>query len=164
MALKTVCSKVVYKKSNGRIRMAWFWPKKLQKILSLHLPLNLVVEHYCETSSGTLVEWIHMNARWIYSKICSIFICFQVSKIVGCKMERQTELNFDFKEGACSTFNEPDSMILLCFDWDNNKECHTWVYLFLQLFYLLFQIRRRSLSNSWFICILSWVDIRIGQL
>ena len=46
MALKTVCSKVVYKKSNGRIRMAWFWPnkifKKLQKILSSTLPLKPV--------------------------------------------------------------------------------------------------------------------------
>ena len=63
----------------------------------------------------------HVN----YSKICQIFICFQVSKIVGCKMERQTDLNFDFYDGSCNTFNEPNPKVLLCFDQNNERECHT---------------------------------------
>ena len=40
-------------------------------------------------------------------------------------MERQTDLNFDFGYGACNTFNQPDPKTLLCFDKDNDKECHT---------------------------------------
>ena len=56
-------------------------------------------------------------------------ILFQASKIVGCKLERQTDLNFDFQSGACNTFNQPDQNVLLCFDRDNGSQCHTLVFL-----------------------------------
>ena len=89
----------------------------------------MAVEHYCETSSGTLVDLIHTIARWNYSTICSILTWFQTSKIVGCNLESQTDLPFHFQSGACTTFNEPDLKILLCFAWNNERECHMWVYL-----------------------------------
>ena len=70
--------------------------------------------------------WSLNNIRQVKSsKICSIFICFQVSKTVGFKLERQTDLNFDFYRGACSTFTEPDPKILLCFHYSSDKKCHT---------------------------------------
>ena len=50
---------------------------------------------------------------------------FKVSKIVGCKLELQTLMNFDFYLGACNTFNQSDPLVLLCFDRIHSQECHT---------------------------------------
>ena len=50
---------------------------------------------------------------------------FQANKIVGCKLERQADLNFEFGSGACNNFNQPSPQILLCFGYPNTKECHT---------------------------------------
>merc|ERR1711990_433021 len=50
----------------------------------------------------------------------------QVSKVVGCKLERQDNLDFDFYLGSCNTFNQPDQKVLLCFDYRNAKQCHTF--------------------------------------
>ena len=52
-------------------------------------------------------------------------LIFQASKIVGCKLERQTDLDFDFYGGACNTFDKPDQKVLLCFARSNNRQCHT---------------------------------------
>ena len=52
-------------------------------------------------------------------------LVFQASKIVGCKLERQADLTFDFYHGACNTFNQPEEKVLLCFDDTNVRECHT---------------------------------------
>ena len=56
-----------------------------------------------------------------------LLILFQASKIVGCKLERQTDLIFDFYAGACNTFNQPEQKVLLCFDYTNTRQCHTLV-------------------------------------
>ena len=53
---------------------------------------------------------------------------FKASKIVGCKLELQALMNFDFYLGACNTFKQSgDSgpVVLLCFDRINRQECHT---------------------------------------
>ena len=55
----------------------------------------------------------------------NIYLIFQANKIVGCKLERQTDMNFNFGYGSCNTFNEPNQKVLLCFDYDNSRECHT---------------------------------------
>ena len=49
---------------------------------------------------------------------------FKLSKIVGCKLERQGDLIFDFDKGSCNTFSQPDPKVLLCFDMTNTQECH----------------------------------------
>jgi hypothetical protein len=49
----------------------------------------------------------------------------QVSKIVGCKLEHQTDLTFDFTHGACNTFTQPEPKVLLCFGTSNEKDCRT---------------------------------------
>jgi len=52
----------------------------------------------------------------------------QVSKIEGCKLVRQGDLNFDFRYGSCNTFIEPMPRILLCFTFipsqEGTKTCH----------------------------------------
>ena len=65
--------------------------------------------------------------RQVKSQKCLLYIyfSFQASKIVGCKLERQTDLIFDFYKGACNTFNQPEQKVLLCFDYTNTRECHT---------------------------------------
>ena len=54
-----------------------------------------------------------------------IIVYFQVSKVEGCKLVRQGDLDFDFKYGSCNSFVEPTPRILLCFDSSNSKACHT---------------------------------------
>ena len=51
---------------------------------------------------------------------------FKMSKIVGCKMVRQErDLDFDFYKGACQTFTDPEPVVLLCFDYNENRSCRT---------------------------------------
>ena len=49
----------------------------------------------------------------------------KASKIEGCKLERKEDLPFDFYLGACNTFLQPKPHVLLCFDYNNDKTCHT---------------------------------------
>ena len=58
-----------------------------------------------------------------------VFILFQASKLVGCKLERQTDLIFEFYKGACNTFSQPEEKVLLCFGNLNPRECHTYVFI-----------------------------------
>ena len=50
---------------------------------------------------------------------------FQASKIVNCELKRQSDLEFDFYGGSCNSFTHPEPKILLCFDYEHSKECHT---------------------------------------
>jgi len=50
----------------------------------------------------------------------------QLSKINGCKMERQPDMPFDFYKGSCNTFSEPTPRVLLCFDFIGDRDCHTF--------------------------------------
>ena len=54
---------------------------------------------------------------------------FQASKIVGCKLERQTDMIFELFKGACNTFSHPEEKVLLCFDIipADRRRCHTQV-------------------------------------
>ena len=49
----------------------------------------------------------------------------KASKVVGCDLVRQTDLAFQFNHGSCNAFNEPVPKVLLCFDEDENRLCHT---------------------------------------
>ena len=79
------------------------------------------------------VFWYFGGAKWevpgyhrqvkLQKHLLDIYL-FQASKIVGCKLERQTDWDFDFYQGACNTFGKPDQQFLLCFDWDNKRQCH----------------------------------------
>ena len=47
----------------------------------------------------------------------------QVSKIVGCELKRIGDLNYEFYEGTCGTYNFPEERILLCFPSEKRAEC-----------------------------------------
>ena len=50
----------------------------------------------------------------------------QASKVVGCKLTRQFDLSFDFMQGSCNTFADPEPRVLLCFEAKTPyNECHT---------------------------------------
>ena len=54
---------------------------------------------------------------------------FKVSKVIGCKLERIMDLEFDFDSGACGTYNiQNEEKVMLCFGWSNDKRCDWWVY------------------------------------
>ena len=49
-------------------------------------------------------------------KALSKFELFQGLKIVGCKLERVRDLEFDLFEGACDTYNiQNEEKVMLCF-------------------------------------------------
>ena len=70
---------MVYNKCSGQIRMPWFWPKKSfkksQKILSLHLPLNIELL-YSATSHENLIGSWPIYLAWNYSQLSAVFIQF----------------------------------------------------------------------------------------
>ena len=111
-------------------------------MLTLTLSLALVqvlimdVASHLWASTGTLVVKIRLILNFIlikmtrhnYGKIVLNF--FQVSKIVGCRLERQADLPFTFEDGACNTFLSPTPIVLLCFASmqqgdGNDQACHT---------------------------------------
>ena len=49
----------------------------------------------------------------------------QVSKVIGCELVKQKDLDFKFSHGSCNTFIEPNPKVLLCFDEDNDRQCYT---------------------------------------
>ena len=51
----------------------------------------------------------------------------KVSKIDGCQLVRQADMEFDFYIGSCQSFDQPTPKILLCFDYSHTSECHTYV-------------------------------------
>ena len=62
----------------------------------------------------------------------NIFFIFQVSKIVGCVLEKIGQLPFTLVSGACNTFLNPTPIVLLCFDSheygaSGANACHTYV-------------------------------------
>jgi len=50
----------------------------------------------------------------------------QASKIVGCRLERQKDMAFDFHQGSCKSFTQPDAQILLCFHAYDSQACYTF--------------------------------------
>ena len=110
-------------------------PIGFQEILTRTCHLNMASTHkllmdarrQSKMNFGTLVDLPRTNVRYNSENIYKIylFVLYQASKIVGCRLERQTDLNFDFYVGACNTFNQSEPKILLCFDWSNTRECHT---------------------------------------
>ena len=45
-----------------------------------------------------------------------------MSEVQGCELKRIDDLDFDFWAGGCNTFSFG---IMLCFDKDADKECHS---------------------------------------
>ena len=55
---------------------------------------------------------------------------FEVSKVVGCQMIKQSfDLPYSFYGGSCNSFSMPDEKVLMCFSYQTNspKSCHLWV-------------------------------------
>ena len=50
-------------------------------------------------------------------------LILKASKVVGCKMTRQSDLPFDFYGGSCNTFAVPEEKVLMCFSEDSRKSC-----------------------------------------
>ena len=49
----------------------------------------------------------------------------QISKIVGCKLERQANLPFQFRDGSCRDYTlNGEDLILLCFGYPDRKTCN----------------------------------------
>ena len=48
----------------------------------------------------------------------------QISRIDGCNVKRVGTLEFDFKWGACNTYQFDMEKILLCFQLSAGKQCH----------------------------------------
>ena len=51
-------------------------------------------------------------------------------------MKRVGDLNYDFKYGACGTFNFPDQRILLCFSQAKKTRCERF-FIFKGIFWVL---------------------------
>ena len=47
----------------------------------------------------------------------------QVSKVMGCGLQRIGDLSYDFYQGACGTYHMPDERILLCFSESYQRQC-----------------------------------------
>ena len=58
-----------------------------------------------------------------------MLIFIQVSKIVGCELQRIGDLNYEFVMGACGTYNFPQERILLCFSFAKKSGCERFVIL-----------------------------------
>ena len=54
-------------------------------------------------------------------------LLFQVSKIVGCELRRIGDLNSDFVQGACGTYNFHEERVLLCFSDTDKTGCERFV-------------------------------------
>ena len=69
----------------------------------------------CRQSESLTVD----SPRW------TSFYYVKVSKIDGCQLVRQADMEFDFYIGSCQSFDQPAPKILLCFDLNHPSECHT---------------------------------------
>ena len=52
-------------------------------------------------------------------------LILKASKIIGCRLERQSDLSFEFTYGTCNTFVQPTPRVLLCFPYTDANLCHT---------------------------------------
>ena len=68
-------------------------------------------------------KWVYWN---VYFTVTEDFI--KVSQIENCQMTRIGELPFKYSWGSCNTFLEPNPRVLLCFNRDDPKVCHTLVF------------------------------------
>ena len=85
----------------------------------------MVVEHHCLVNFGISADQMKIKdrsapiSRRFETKI------FKASRIEGCKLIRQNDLEFDFYYGSCNTFQSPTESVLLCFDYDHPQTCFT---------------------------------------
>lgn len=65
----------------------------------------------------------------IYLMVCPNLcgIIFKASKVVGCELVRQIDLTFDFMQGSCNQFADPEPRVLLCFNYGTPQSCFTYV-------------------------------------
>ena len=70
---------------------------------------------------------VGMKDKWVYEIMSLIVdkIFIKVSVIENCRMARIGDLPFDYEYGSCNTFLEPNPRVLLCFDRNDPKVCHT---------------------------------------
>ena len=49
----------------------------------------------------------------------------KVSKVNGCRLERQADMSFNFENDACNTFVQQNPRVVLCFDYTETTVCYT---------------------------------------
>ena len=62
------------------------------------------------------VKYIHLNCFYNNKLL-------QMSKVIGCGLQRIGDLNYDFYYGTCATYSFPTERILLCFAIDRLQTC-----------------------------------------
>ena len=72
----------------------------------------------------TLDYWRIKEKTGIGKKVITILTVIQISRIDGCNIKRVGTLEFDFKEGACNTYQFDVEKILFCFGGDSERQCH----------------------------------------
>ena len=60
----------------------------------------------------------HKDLNCIYN-----YKLLQVSKVIGCGLQRIGDLSYDFYVGTCATYNFPAERILLCFAEAYTQKC-----------------------------------------
>ena len=44
-------------------------------------------------------------------------------KLVGCGLQKQPDLPFDFDRGSCNIFEAPEEKVFMCFSYYDSKQC-----------------------------------------
>ena len=91
--------------------------------LSCSATLNGEVFVFGGTStSNNKRKQVNLNQRLISS-----LMAIQVSKMVGCELKRIGDLNYEFRKGACGTYNFPEERVMLCFSDKYRSKCERLV-------------------------------------
>ena len=95
--------------------LKWMITPKFTVLARLHSMVNYL-----------FLEATIRRSRWsikIKIAIISVNKLLQVSKVIGCGLQRIGDLAFDFVLGTCATYNFPTERILLCFASDRLQTC-----------------------------------------
>ena len=88
-------------------------------------------EYYLFGGDWQFNRQVHKRLSLIIIKSKNLFwFIFKVLKVIGCRLERIMELDFDFGYSeACATYNiQNEEKVMLCFASDSEKRCDWWVY------------------------------------
>ena len=62
--------------------------------------------------------------RYLQKSHSNIKTVIKIGRIDGCNVKRVGTLEFNFKQGACNTYQFEMEKILFCFGSDTDQECH----------------------------------------
>ena len=83
---------------------------------------NILFSHIGETEVYLSCSVMYRNKYYVFGGVRQMR---QISELTGCELRRIGSLKFNHAYGSCSTFG--DREILLCFDWNDNKQCRSAV-------------------------------------